>query len=322
MSTAARALNCYSTQAALRTQRDPNFDFNTFVRGEPEEFTKLFGQDDSPAGIALSAQGIQLRIQGRSDSCYIADGDGEATYTPIYMEFIWRLKQAAYDYAEERNLTGLPPALPLSLILDELFVSPVPDIGSILAHSRGRQLVTVGAVQTLKQAESLYGLIGKDFLTQWRSTLAYRGILDNDTLQALSLLSGTYWAEVEGRSQGRHPRTEKLEWTSNVSLQQFPRLTPEQIRLGHPTWRDGALLVRRDAPHQWVRAVPFFRDDPWVRVLVNSAEHAYRARSGFPAPPLARNGDYSHLEALGLADRYRALQRYMEAPDFPTDERE
>ncbi|HTP17417.1 MAG TPA: hypothetical protein VMK13_16480, partial [Streptosporangiaceae bacterium] len=41
MSTAARAINFYSTQAALRTQRDPNFDFAAFVRGKPFESSKL-----------------------------------------------------------------------------------------------------------------------------------------------------------------------------------------------------------------------------------------------------------------------------------------
>lgn len=311
MSTATRAINCYSTDAALRTQRDPNFDFKAFVRGEPDSPSKLLAPySDSQFDVGLRAAGVPLRMDGLYDSAYIADGNGEAIYTSLYLEFIHRLVHATYEYAEERNLAGLPPALNTTLVLDELYASPVPDIGSILAQGRGRQLTVIGAIQSLRQAKDLYGLVGEDFLSQWRCSLVYRGILDEDSLRVLSLLSGTFWAEVEGRSQGRNPRNDKLEWTSNVSLQQLPRLTEDQIRLGHPFWDDGVLLVRKDSPHMWVHGRPFFRGDPWVRVLVNSAEHAYRARSAFPLPPLAQRQSYQYLDELGLSDRYRKLQEY------------
>ena len=306
MSTAAAAVECYSTDAALRSQRDANFNPKDFVRGEPDRPTKLLGYDDSPVGAAMRAQGITPRVDGFYDSVFIADGDSESPAMPIYIEFVERIREASYEYAKEREVAGLDPALPVTLVLDELAACPIPTIGRILADSRRRQTTIVGGIQTLKQAEEIYGRVGADFLTIWRYTMAYRGILDTDTLETLSLLSGDYWAEVEGRSQTRHPRTEKLEWTSNISLQKLPRLTPDQIRLGHPRWDDGVLLVRKDSPHQWIHAVPYYKGDPWLRVLVNSAEHAVRAQSGFPIPPLARDGNYSYLDQLGLAGRLQS----------------
>ena len=310
MSTAARALNCYSTEAALRTTRDPNFNFEVFVRGRPHDSSRLFTHQDhwTPFDHQYEAFGLGRHLMGVFDSVYLTDSDSESPALPIYLEFIHRVRKAAADYSEECRLTGQASPTPTSLILDELRASPIPEIERILSDCRERGLIVVGGIQSLNQAKDLYGDSGKDFLSAWRNTIAFRGILDKETLELLSLLSGTYWKEVQGWSESRNAKTQRWEWTNSVSQQEFPRLTPEQIRIGHPTWPDAALMVRRDHLHMWVRAVPYFVGEPWAKVLVNSAEHARNDGIDLPLPPLAKDGSYKFLAQLGLEQRFRVLQ--------------
>ena len=106
----------------------------------------------------------------------------------------------------------------------------------------------------------------------------------------------------------------RWEWSSSISLDEQPRLKPEQIRMGHPTWPDGALMVRRDQPHSWVKgSIPYFRRDPWAKVFVSSAEHARSDGLDLPLPPLAKDGNYGYLAQLGLDQRFRELQNHRPA---------
>ena len=310
MSTAARAINFYSTQAALRTQRDPNFDFAAFVRGKPFESSKLLrpSHEWTPFDDDYEAIGMGRHVMGVFDSVYIHDGSSESPTLPIYLEFIHRVKEAAFAYAEECRLGGHAAPYPTSLVLDELAAMPIPDLGRMLADFRDRGVAMVGGIQSLKQAVDLYGKVGEDFLTLWRHILAFKGILDVGTLKTLSDLSGTEWQEIKGWSEGRHPKTYRWEWSSSIRLEEKPRFKPEHIRMGDPSLPDAALMVRRDKHHMWVRAIPYYKGDPWLKVLVNSAEHARRDGIGLPLPPLAKNGDYRFLAELGLEQRFRALQ--------------
>jgi len=186
---------------------------------------------------------------------------------------------------------------------------PIPEIERILADCRDRALMPIGGLQSLAQAKDLYGDAGNDFLSAWRNTLVFRGLMDKDTLELLSLLSGTFMKQKQGWNETRNPQTRMWEWTNTVSQDEHARLTPEQIRLGHPSMPDGALMIRREKLHEWVRAVKYF-NDPWIRVLLNSAEHARNdGIDGVPLPPLAKDGNYSNLSQLGLDERFRALQQ-------------
>ena len=143
---------------------------------------------------------------GVYDSVFLTDGDSESPVLPIYLEFIYRVKEAAADYAEECRLNGQSTPKPTALVLDELRAMPVPQIERILTDCRERGIIVVGGIQSLKQAEDLYGDAGKDFLSAWRCALVFRGILDRDTLELISFLSGTYWEEVKGYSEHGIPR--------------------------------------------------------------------------------------------------------------------
>jgi hypothetical protein len=121
------------------------------------------------------------------------------------------------------------------------------------------------------------------------------------------LLCGKYWKEVQGWNETRNMKTQRCEYTGNISPHEVPRLSEDDIRRGHPHWPDGVLLVRRDKPFLWLRAISYFVD-PWTRLLINSAEHALADGINLPLPPLAKDGS-KILEQLGLADRFRALQK-------------
>ena len=213
-------------------------------------------------------------VMGVYDSVFLTDGDSESPVLPIYLEFIYRVKEAAALYAEECRLNGQSTPKPTALVLDELRAMPVPQIERILTDCRERGIIVVGGIQSLKQAEDLYGDAGRDFLSAWRCALVFRGILDRDTLELISFLSGTYWEEIKGYSEARHPKHGRWEWSSSIRLEEKSRLKPEQIRLGNPSWPDGALMVRRDKHHSWIDSIPYYRRDPWAKVLVSSAEHA------------------------------------------------
>lgn len=315
MSTAARSINCYSTEAALRTQRDPNFDFEAFVRGRPYDSSGLLRPTSqwTPFDRDYEVIGMGRHEMGVYDSVFLTDGDSESPVLPIYLEFIYRVKEAAADYTEECRLNGQSTPKPTALVLDELRAMPVPQIERILTDCRERGIIVVGGIQSLKQAEDLYGDAGKDFLSAWRCALVFRGILDRDTLELISFLSGTYWEEVKGYSEARHPKHGRWEWSTSIRLEEQRRLKPEQIRMGRADWPDGALMVRRDRYHSWIDSIPYYRRDPWAKVLVNSAEHARSDGLDLPLPPLAKDGNYGYLAQLGLDQRFRELQNHRPA---------
>ena len=70
---------------------------------------------------------------------------------------------------------------------------------------------------------------------------------------------------------------------------------------------------RRDKHHSWIDSIPYYRRDPWAKVLVNSAEHARSDGLDLPLPPLAKDGNYGYLAQLGLDQRFRELQNHRPA---------
>ena len=322
--TAALALKPYLTKAAIDSARDPNFDPDAFVRGRDEIRNVWF-----MGHPALAAQGIHNRLDHASDTLYITTGDGESNTMAIYLDLLWRIRDAARRYFREAEIRADARPLPVTFVLDELAAVPIPDLDRMLADQRDKGTVLVGGIQSLSQAADIYGKIGEDFINMWRTTLAFRGIKDNATLDLLSKLSGHYWAEVRGYSQNAN-QAKGIDWSHNINYQRQERLTQAQIAQGHPYWRDGALCILPAATYQWIDAVPYYRREPWPRILISSAEFAYadakkRRRGGWmvspdgtiardgvslpPPPQLAKDGNYSHLDALGLTDRFMRLEK-------------
>ena len=295
----------YATEEALASQRNPNFDPDVFVRGDPDKRLdiKMMGHP------SLASMSIHPWMTGSYDTMYITTGDAESNTMAITLDVVLAVRDATYRYFRQSEIQGRERPLPTTFVLDELAKCPIPDLNQMLADARDKGLILIGGIQSLAQAVEFYGTIGRDFLSMWRSVVAFRGIKDRETLELLSLLAGEYWLEMDAQSQGRNPGG-GLEWTSSRNWQRRPRLTPDQIAQGHPHWRDGALLVRPNARHQWIDANPYYRDHPWPQFLLSAAEHAYAAGLRVPLPQLAKDHDYRYLDALGLTERFKALEDF------------
>ena len=304
-STAAMYLSPYATEEALASQREPNFDPDAFVRGNPEARLdiKFMGHP------SLAAMAIYPQMTGSFDTLYVTTGDSESNTMAITLDVVLAVRQATYRYFREAELNGAERPMPVTFVLDELARCPIPDLNQMLADARDKGAIAIGGTQVPAQMRSFYGPVGGDFLSMFRTVVVYPGMKDRETLELLSMLAGEYWVEVDGQSQSRNPGG-GLEWTNSRQLQRHRRLTPDQIAQGHPHWRDGALLLGPNAQHQWIDSRPYYRDEPWAQILLSAAEHAYAAGLRVPLPQLAKDGDYRHLDALGLTDRFKALQDY------------
>ena len=78
------------------------------------------------------------------------------------------------------------------------------------------------ASKSLNQAKDLYGDQVTTSSRAWRNTLAFRGILDKETLELLSFLCGTYWKEVQGWSES----TERQDAAMGVDKQRLAARVP------------------------------------------------------------------------------------------------
>ena len=67
----------------------------------------------------------------------------------------------------------------------------------------------------------------------WRTTLAFRGIKDNATLDLLSKLSGHYWAEVRGYSQSAN-QAKGIDWSHNINYQRQEQADAGAVRTRAP----------------------------------------------------------------------------------------
>jgi len=310
--TAALALKPYLTKAAIESARDPNFDPDAFVRGRADEARDIWFM-----GMPmLAAQGIHPRLNHAFDTLYLTTGDGESNTMAIYLDLLWRIRDAARRYFREAEVAGQDRPLPVTFVLDELAAVPIPDLDRMLADQRDKGTVLVGGIQSLSQAGDIYGKIGEDSINMWRTTLAFRGIKDNATLELLSKLSGHFWQEKRGYSQSAN-QSRGVDWSHNVSYDRYEKLTPAQIARGHPYWPDGALCILPNSTYQWVDCKPYYRQEPWPRILIDSAEMAYfHGIEGVPPPPLAKDGNYSYLDTLGLTERFRRLEKTWDRPDY------
>ena len=303
--TAALTLKPYLTQAAVASQRDPNFDADAFVRGRADEICNIWFMGEP----MFAAQGIYPRMQGAYDTLYITTGDGESNTMAIYLDLLWRIRDAARRYFREAEMAGGERPLPTTFVLDELAAVPIPDLDRMLADQRDKGTVLVGGIQSLSQAADIYGKIGEDFINMWKTTLVFRGVKDNATLDLASKLSGHFWQEKRGYSQSAN-QSHGVDWSHNVSYDRYERLTQSQIARGHPYWNDGALCILPNANYMWVDCTPYYRREPWPRILISSGEFAYRNELFVPPPPLAKDGNYSHLDALGLTARFQKMERW------------
>lgn len=303
LTTTANALGAYRDPKVVEHSRNPNLDFDAFVRGEPDKQLTDVGGVGDPSFLSI---GIAPFLKGSYDSLYITEASAEDPSAYVQMDVEFRMREAMYRYALERELAGQSRPMPLTIVNDEGSISPPVRLVEFVSAMRDRSVLLVMALQSLSQARNVFGRIGEDFLTLFPTTVVFRGTKDIPTLEALSKLSGQFWQKITSTSRAKG--AQGLSSTESISHQLVPRLPIDQIAAGHPTWRNGVLVLNRAAQFLWVDAVPYWAGPPWLQLLVNSAEHSIGNESKLPLPELAKEGDYSRLSRHGLEHRYRDLQ--------------
>jgi type IV secretion system protein VirD4 len=298
LSTAAHAVSAYRDAKVVEHSIGADFDFDRFVRGDAEKMIK--GARGFDNGV-LGNHGVWPFVRGTYDSLYVTDASAESPAAIIYSEFEFRVREAIYKLSLERELAGAAKPMPVTILNDEGAVAPPMQLSYLLAEMRDRGVMFAMAIQSLSQARTIFGQLGEDFLTLFRTALVFRGIKDKATLELLSMLSGRYWQDITSRSTNQGPGNYST--GNSTGPQLVEQLREDQIAKGHPMWPDGALVLNSLAQSYWVRGVPYFCGEPWPRLLIRHLTGSIRDESLLPLPRL--EADY--LDELGLTQPFHDL---------------
>ncbi len=270
--TASRALRAYSLPSVLATTKDPNFDMDAFVAGDPDAEQESMNWDGD------------TQLEGRYDTVFITAAEQTLIMGPVIAAFIAQLRSRRRKLFRADTNPDRPRAVqrpPLTFVLDELAtMAPIYDLPDQLAIGN-EGMVTVGVLQDLSQAKRIWGTEqGKGLLTLFQNVLVFRGIRDFETLQAISAIAGQAWIEVYGSNQGTSSSGlfDPVNQSSGMSVSQqlVPALPLDSIVRGHPQYPDAVLWLRPDGSHQWVHNAPYYRARPWVPILVQTMEDIAR----------------------------------------------
>lgn len=299
LSTAAHAISAYRDPKVVEHSLDADFDFDAFVRGLPEKMIE--GAEGFDDGV-LGRRGFFPPMRGMYDSLYVTDASSESPAAIIYSEFEYRVREAIYRLSLERELAGASKPMPVTILSDEAAVNAPIFLSQLLAEMRDRGVLFAMGIQDLEQAQLIWGDLANAFPTLFRTVMLYRGIKSEKTLNLAAMLAGQFWQDIHGHSvtEGKD-RSEG----SSVGPELVGSLRPEQIARGHPRWQeDGALVINSQAKVFWVRTTPYWRGEPWPRLLIRHLMHSIDDEILLPLPRL----ETEYLDELGLTQAYRNLQ--------------
>lgn len=236
-SATADALQAYSSEHALAVTAEPNFDAARFVRSQ--------------------------------DTIYIhAPGEAQAAAAPIVCGLLAEIRRATYEAHASGELTGR-----VLFALDEVAnIAPLEELPQIASEGGGQGLLLLAALQDLSQARQRWGHQADGFLTLFGTKLILRGIADQRTLEAISVMLGEYDRQMvsDTRPQtglgdilfaGNHPPPRR---SRTYSTQRIRVLSPGEVAnipAGQALHLDG---VRWEL----VTLTPAHAREPW-RTLTN-----------------------------------------------------
>jgi type IV secretory pathway TraG/TraD family ATPase VirD4 len=190
-SATADALQAYSSEHALATARDPNFDAAAFVR---------------------SAGTVYIH----------APADAQAAAAPIVCGLLAEIRRATY----QAHAAGQLPRRMLFALDEVANIAPLEELPQIASEGGGQGLLLLAALQDLSQARQRWGAQADGFLTLFGTKLILPGIADTRTLETVSTMLGEYDRKVvattrstiSGQSPGHsHGRTTSTQRTRVLS---------------------------------------------------------------------------------------------------------
>jgi type IV secretory pathway TraG/TraD family ATPase VirD4 len=223
-SAAADAVDAYTSDQALATATDPNFNADAFVRGR--------------------------------DTIYVhAPAERQALAAPLVCGLLADVRRATYEAHHVGQMLWR-----VLFALDEVAnIAPLAELPAIASEGGGQGLTLLAALQDLSQARARWGDAVDGFLTLFGAKLILGGVADARTLEAVSVALGEYDRRVVSRS--RRPSRQWLvpEHTRTVSTQRQRVLSPGEVAnlpAGHALRLDG---VRWEL----VELTPAYRCEPW-----------------------------------------------------------
>ncbi len=223
-SAAADALQAYTSEGALTTASDPNFDPAAFISGSDTVF--IYAPADEQAAVAPVVCGLLAEVR-------------RATYRA----------HAAGQLAER-----------VLFALDEVAnIAPLQELPQIASEGGGQGLTLLAALQDLSQARARWGKAADGFLTLFGAKLLLPGIADTTTLEAVSTMLGEYDRQVISRTSDASLFSDPGKKSRTVSTQRTRVLSPGEIAAipaGRGLHLDGTdwELLTLTAAH---------RDEPW-----------------------------------------------------------
>jgi type IV secretory pathway TraG/TraD family ATPase VirD4 len=229
-SAAADALQAYTSEGALATASDPNFDPAAFLDGY--------------------------------DPVYVyAPAEEQAAVAPVVCGLLAEVRRATY----RAHAAGhLPRVL---FALDEVAnIAPLAELPQIASEGGGQGLILLAAFQDLSQARARWGKAADGFLTLFGTKLLLPGIADTTTPEAVSTMLGEYDRQVISRTSDANVFSDPGKKTRTVSTQRTRVLSAGEVagilasRALHLDGTDWELVT----------LVAAHRDEPWRTLTTRS----------------------------------------------------
>jgi type IV secretory pathway TraG/TraD family ATPase VirD4 len=164
-SAAADALQAYTSEGALLTASDPNFDPAAFITGH--------------------------------DTVYVwAPAEEQAAVAPVVCGLLAEVRRATY----RAHAAGQLPHRVLFALDEVANIAPLQELPQIASEGGGQGLTLLAALQDLSQARARWGKAADGFLTLFGTKLLLPGIADTTTLESVSTMLGEYDREVVSRT--------------------------------------------------------------------------------------------------------------------------
>lgn len=308
------AISAYSTEAALKTTDNPDFDPTEFVKGDPTAPNRYLWHTvpDAPG-------------KGTGDTVYIIRGRKKATAS-IVVAFMTAIVEARRDlYNADRRAGNANAHANLVVVNDEAANMALPSLPEWLAAPGEGVLLTLNLQDPSQLAK--WGHMGKSMLTQMQQLVVFRGIRDNDFLSLVEGLCQTVAVErvvstVNGSGQG--PAL-----TASASPERLPGITKAQIYSGINDDPSTVLYLGADgAPPDWIHIRPYYSDPIMLRMQVATLEMLAAwldfddPRRLLPLPQLDADDGRALTRAGGpeLVERYHAACAAMNPLNVATGE--
>ncbi|MCM3484193.1 type IV secretory system conjugative DNA transfer family protein [Kocuria rosea] len=308
------AMSAYSTEAALKTTDNPNFDPAEFVRGNKDAPNRYLWHTtpDVPG-------------RGTGDTLYIIRGR-KARTASVVVALMTAIAEERRDlYNADRRAGNAEAHADTLFVDDEMAHMVIPNLPEWLA-APGEGVLFTGNLQDPSQLAK-WGHMGKSMLTQMQQLVVFRGIRDNDFLSLVEGLCQTVPVERIVSSVNHNGQGPAL--TASTSPERLPGITKAQIYSGINNDPATVLYLGADgAPPDWIHIRPYYADPIMLLMQVATLEMLAAwldfddPRRLLPLPKLDADGGRALTKAGGpeLLQRYQAACAAMNPLNVATGE--